>query len=94
MYIGYDSEASDGTVKLATTMTRPGNATLVEIQAETQNIRYRMDGGNPAAALGMLFIVGLPVKLFLIEDFDRIRFTQSAGGAGMLHCHFIAGRDI
>ena len=92
MYIGYDSEPSDATVKLAATMPRPADTTFVELQAETQNIRYRMDGGDPAAAVGMLLIVGLPAKLFLVEDFDRLRFTQVVAGAGVLHAHFIAPR--
>ena len=95
MYIGYDFAASAAGVQLASAaFTKPDEATFVEIQAETQNIRYRMDGVDPTAVTGMLFVVGLPVKLFLIEDFDRMRFVQVVAGAGVLHCHFIAPREF
>ena len=94
MYIGYDTAPSAAGIQLASVVfTRPPDATFVELQAEPQNIRYRMDGVDPTATAGMLLIVGLPAKLFLIEDFDRLRWSQVVAGAGVLHCHYIAPRE-
>jgi hypothetical protein len=36
----------------------PDGTTLAIIQAETQNVRYRDDGTNPSASVGMLLPAG------------------------------------
>lgn len=95
MYIGFDSVASDGTVKTVSDITVPAKATHAEIQAVTQPISYTMDNAtDPTATAGMQFRTTDEPKMFLIEDVNRIRFTQGAGGAGLLNLHFFAGRDI
>lgn len=95
MYIGFQSVASDGTVKTASAFTVPAKATHVELQAATQPIAYTMDNAtDPTAAAGMQLLTTEGPKLFLVEDFNRIRFTQGAGGAGVLNAHFVSGRDV
>lgn len=87
--------ASSAAVKTVADITVPPKATSVEIQADTQAVRYTMDDEtDPTSTLGMLFLTTEGPKEFLIEDLQRIRFTQGAGGAGALNFHFIAGRDI
>ena len=95
MYIGFQSEASDGTVKTVTSITVPAKATHVEIQAVTQGVSYTMDNAtDPTATAGMQFLTTQEPKLFLVEDLNRIKFTQGSGGAGVLNFHFLAGRDV
>ncbi len=43
---------------LTTAQSCPGTGSLVMIQAEAQNLRYRVDGINPTAAVGMLLAAG------------------------------------
>lgn len=95
MYLSYEQEPATAAVKTVANLTVPARATHVEIQADTQAIRYTMDNAtNPAAAVGMLFLVTDCPKLFLIEDLRRIRFIQVAAGAGNLNLHYLAGRDV
>lgn len=89
-YLSYQRVASDGTAKGASQFDVPAGCTHVELQADTQDIRYRMDGvGAPSSTQGMLFRTTDPPKSFTINDFNRISFTQGAGGAGGLNAHFI-----
>lgn len=87
--------ASDGTVKTVTALTVPAKATGVEIQADTQDVRYTMDNTtDPSSTAGMVFRIASDPKYFTIDDLRRIRFTQGAGGAGGLNFHYNAGRDV
>jgi hypothetical protein len=52
---GYWQMAS-GDLTTATTLV--GHGSVVMIQAEGQNVRYRTDGVNPTATVGMLLEVG------------------------------------
>ena len=89
MYTGFDSVASDATVKTVADVTVPTGATHVEIQAVTQAVSYTMDDAtDPTATAGMQFLITDPPRVFLIEDLNRIRFTQGAGGVGLLNFHF------
>lgn len=95
MYIGFQSVATDGTVKTASSFTVPAKATHVELQAVTQAVSYTMDNAtSPTATAGMQLLTTEAPKTFLIEDFNRIKFTQGAGGAGLLNAHWFAGRDV
>lgn len=94
-YLSFERVASDGTVKTVSDLSVPANATRCEIQADTQDVRYTMDGAtDPAADSGMLFLTVEEPKQFMIEDVKNIKFTQGAGGAGALNFHYFAGRDV
>ena len=95
MYLSFQRVASDATAKTQSAFTIPAKATAVELQADTQAIRYTMDNAtDPTSSSGMLFLTTEEPKFFLIDDFRRIRFTQGAGGAGGLNVHYLSARDI
>lgn len=96
MYIAYKQIVSTAaSVRVSGALLGwPSNATEVEIQADTQNIRYACDGSSPTSTSGMLFLTTEPPKLFLIEDFQQMRICSGAGGAGNLNLHFLSGRNI
>lgn len=49
------------------------------IQAEGQDVRWRPDGTNPTASVGMLLKVNSTLEY--TYDLSRMRFIQAAGGA-------------
>jgi len=60
-------------------LTIPAGATLALIVPETQNVRWRDDGTNPTASVGMPIFVG--ASLSYDGDLNRIRFIQEAASA-------------
>ncbi len=84
-----------GVLQATVVFNIPQNVTYAEVQADTQAVRYTMDDSTqPTSTLGMLFLVTEPPRLFLIEDFKKMRFTQGAGGAGALNVTYIRGRNV
>lgn len=94
MYLSFQRVASGASAKTVADLTVPAKATHAELQADTQSIRYTMDGTAPASDSGMSLLTTSDPKTFLIEDVKRIKFIQGAGGAGGLNIHYFAGRDI
>ena len=95
MFIGYEQAAATNAAKtIAAFPNMPANTTQVELQADTQNVRYTMDGSTPTQNVGMLLLVTEPPKLFGVEDFLRIRFIRGTGTDGVLNAHYLAGRDV
>lgn len=73
----------------------PTNATLVELQADVQDIRYTMDDStDPAVDTGMVLLTTQPPKLFTMEDLTRARFFRGAGSDAELLIHYLSGRDV
>lgn len=94
-FVGYEQEASSGSVKSVSDLAPPANATHCELQADTNNIRYTMDGStDPTTTVGMLLVTTHKPKQFLIADLRSIRFIQVAAGAGNLNVHYFSGRDV
>lgn len=95
MFIGFEQVSATDAVKTADSLTIPANATAVEIQSDTQNVRYTMDNEtDPTQSAGMLFLTTDCPKVFGIDDLLRIKFTRGAGSDGNLNFHYSAGRDI
>jgi len=61
-------------------LTVPTGASSVLLQAETQNIRYTMDGSNPSASNGLLLIAGQEPTRFA-GNFSGLKFLESAASA-------------
>ncbi len=94
-YVGYEQEAATDTVKTVSSLTVPANATLVELQADTQDVRYTMDNAtDPSQTSGMVLLTTHVPKLFSVEDLRRIRFVRGAGSNGNLNLHYYTGRDV
>ena len=59
----------------------PANSVIVMIQAETQNVRWRDDGTNPTAAIGMLLEAG--DTLVYNGDLAAIKFIEVTASASL-----------
>lgn len=60
-------------------LTIPLGATLALIVPETQNVRWRDDGTNPTASVGMPIYIG--ASLSYDGDLNRIKFIQETASA-------------
>ena len=57
----------------------PAGATRALLQAESQNVRWRDDGTDPTAAVGIAIYVGQLVEY--VGNLSAIKFIEVAGGA-------------
>jgi hypothetical protein len=72
----------------ATTLTIPAGARGAHIQAESQNVRYRLDGTSPTASVGMILYAGDPPTV--LTDFaglNAAKFIEVTGSA-KLNVHY------
>lgn len=74
--LGYQQITSLGS---AVGLTVPQGATLALIVPETQNVRWRDDGTNPTASVGMPIFVG--ASLSYDGDFNKIKFIEETASA-------------
>jgi len=74
--LGYQQITS---LSSATGLTVPQGATLALIVPETQNVRWRDDGTNPTASVGMPIFVG--ASLSYDGDFNKIKFIEETASA-------------
>ncbi len=74
--LGYQQITSLSTVK---TLTVPAGTSYALIQCETQAVRWRMDGTDPTASVGMRLAVG--EELRLDAAFGTIEFIEEAASA-------------
>lgn len=74
--LGYQQITS---LSAATALTVPTGATMALIVPETQAVRWRDDGTNPTASVGMPVAVG--ESLNYDGDLSRIRFIQQTASA-------------
>jgi hypothetical protein len=66
----------------AATLTVPASAKIALIQCETQNVRFRDDGTDPEAGVGMLMVAGNPPFLYT-GDLSALRFIETAASASL-----------
>lgn len=74
--LGYQQITS---LSAAAALTVPQGATMAVIVPEAQDIRWRDDGVNPTASVGMPVAVG--AVLSYDGDLNRIRFIQQSASA-------------
>lgn len=63
----------------ATGLTVPAGATRAQLQCETQNVRWRDDGTDPTAAVGMILVTTTVYEY--IGNLSAIKFIQVASSA-------------
>jgi hypothetical protein len=63
----------------ATALTIPEGATRALIQASMQTVRWRDDGTNPTASVGMKLLAN--AEIWYVGSLSAIRFIEEAAGA-------------
>ena len=74
---GYEQITGLSTVK---SLTVPAGSRFALLQAETQNVRFRADGTDPTAAVGMILIAG-QAPTFYAGDLSSLEFIEAAASA-------------
>jgi hypothetical protein len=74
------SQSCTSSAASLTTIGPPIGATLVIMQAETQNIRWRDDNGAPTAAVGMLMATGA-APFGYAGTISQLHFIQASASA-------------
>lgn len=82
---GYNAEKALGYEQItnlaaATALTIPTGTAFAVIVAETQAVRYRDDGTNPTASVGMPLAAGQPL-VYTGSQLPRLKFIEQAASA-------------
>lgn len=76
------------TLASVTTLTVPAGSTMVLLQAEAGDLRWRADEQDPTTTVGMLIAEGGEVLYAASEDaLAKIRFIRGTAGA-ILNCSY------
>lgn len=75
--LGYQQITSLGS---ATALTVPAGATFALIECEAQAVRWRDDGSDPTATVGMNMAVA-DVPLVFAGELKRLKFIEVTSGA-------------
>ena len=71
-----------GAGDMASAVSVPGTGSLVMIQAEAQNVRYRADGVDPTSTVGMVLAAGECHILNVGKgNIQNIKVIQAVAGA-------------
>lgn len=74
--LGYQQMTS---LASATAPTVPAGASWAVLVAEAQIVRWRDDGTDPTASIGMTLAAGVPYEF--TGDFDRLKFIEATASA-------------
>jgi len=94
MFVGFQQVAATSAVKTVTSLTIPKNAIRAQLQADTQVVRYTLDGTTPSQTSGMLLLTTSEPKEFLIEDIKNIKFIRGTTSDGNLNIHYYGVHDF
>lgn len=75
--LGYQQLTS---LSSAVGFTVPDGCVTINVQAESQNVRYRDDGTNPTSTVGMILYAGAIVPISA-ANFSSMKFIETAAGA-------------
>lgn len=89
MYLDFEQITATDTVKTVAALSIPATATMAELQADTQPVRYTMDGAtDPTASSGMVLATSHMPKQFTTDELQSLRFIRGAGSDGKLNVHY------
>lgn len=80
-FIPVGAHTSTALTGAVTTLSVDSRATGVLIQAETQNVRYTLDGTNPTSSLGFVLTADADPVIIPKNSDITIKVLRSASGA-------------
>ena len=85
--LGTLSSAIGLTVPVRTPDGMSAKANFALIVAETQNVRWRDDGVDPTASVGMLLVAGIPFQYD--GDLAKIKFIETTARAKLNISYYV-----
>jgi hypothetical protein len=85
--LGTLSSATGLTVPVRTPDGMSAKANFALIVAETQNVRWRDDGVDPTASVGMLLVAGIPFQYD--GDLSKIKFIETTASAKLNVSYYV-----
>lgn len=82
------AHGSNSSLSTVQTLTTPGGAGRILVQALTQNIRFTMDGTAPTASLGFQLKAGDPMLMIPITPGMQLKFIQESATATLQYQYF------
>lgn len=76
--LGYEQLSATQLASAIGLQSIPAGCECVWLQAETANVRWRMDGTNPATAVGML-LVASAVPTVIVGKLADLKFVAASG---------------
>lgn len=94
-FVSYQQVTVSTAVLTVSDLTVPAAAYGASLQADTQDIRYTMDGTTAptagATGVGMVLLTTSDPQYFRIEDILNIKFIRGAGSDAKLNVHWVGG---
>lgn len=87
---GFEQISMSGTTIY--TLTVPAGANLAIVQADTANVRMRLDGTNPSAGVGEVLVASGATRQLNPQEMAAAKFTPLSGSP-KLNVHYY-GSDI
>lgn len=89
-YLAYERVTVSNAVKTVADLTIPVGTVAAELQADTNPIRYVMDGSTaPTTSTGMVLLITEPPRQFSVSELRNAQFIRSGGSDGYLNIHYI-----
>lgn len=88
--LGGNTHGIESSLSSAVTITVPSGAVGVLLQAETQNVRVRFDGTNPAAGgTGFVIVAGGDPQFFAISSDMDLRAIEESASAELQYLFYV-----
>lgn len=81
-YAPVGSHSGGANISTAATLTKPGGANSILIQALTQNVRYTLDATDPTTTLGFQILAGAEARIIAVPG-ASIKVIQEAATASL-----------
>lgn len=85
MAFGHEKLTVDATVR---SLTVPNDVNFASIEVETAAIRYRLDGTDPATAVGVLVTNGDHITVYGKDTLDGIKMVEATSTDAVINVSY------
>lgn len=82
------SHTRNASLSSAVSLAVPATANVLQIQAETQNVRYTLDGTTPTSTVGFLLYAGMEQYMIAVPVNGTVKIIEVTSG-GVVNYQFM-----
>ena len=86
-FISFEQVTATDSIKSSSDLTIPAAANFAMLQADTENVKFTLDGSTHPS-YGKRLIVGLVPEEIKISDLKNIRFIRESASNGNINIHY------